>query len=258
MLGIPKIDAHMHVPGEGRRYGFTTEDALRAADRLGIVKLCCSIPLAENRNATPEEMRACNDALDWALQRWPDRLLGYAYLDPGWHREALDEARRCLDRGFIGFKFYHQYLADEPVLYPFYELAIQHRVPMLWHAGRPWCNKLHWQQPRISDAGNLARASRRYPEAVFIEGHIGGGGDWEWSLRELRGAPGVYLDTSGSVVDDGLIDRCVAAVGVERLLFATDMTMEGGVGKLLDAQLTPAQTQAICWDNMQGILDRRR
>ncbi|NUP98766.1 MAG: amidohydrolase family protein [Armatimonadetes bacterium] len=257
MLDIPKIDAHMHVNGSRQIYGFRDDDAIEAADRLGISQLCCSTPVAGNRCPEPDEVRACNEATLAAMQRYPDRILGYAYLNPGFPREALDEARRCLELGMIGFKFYHQYLADEPVLFPLYELAIEHGVPMLWHAGRTWQNKLHSDQPRISDAGNLVRASQRYPEAIFIEGHIGGGGDWEWSLRELREAPGVYLDTSGSVVDDGLVDRCVAAIGVERLLFATDMTMEGGVGKIMDAHLSPAEAELIFSGNMRGILARR-
>lgn len=257
MLDIHKIDAHMHVSWTRQQYGFSNEDALAAADALGIEVMCCSIPIAGNRCPAPDEVRACNDETLVAMRAEPERIYGYAYLNPGYHREGLDEAKRCLDAGMIGLKFYHQYLADEPVLFPFYELAIERGVPLLWHAGRTWQNKLHSEQPRISDAGNFVRASQRYPEAMFIEGHIGGGGDWEWSLRELREAPGVYLDTSGSVVDDGMIDRCVELIGIERLLFATDMTMEGGVGKIMDAHLTAEQLERIFWGNMRDILDRR-
>jgi hypothetical protein len=258
ILGRRKIDAHMHVSGAGHDWGWGDNDAvLRAADALGIDQLCCSIPVTGNRYPEPDEVRNCNDGVLEAMRRFPDRILGYAYVNPGFQREALDEANRCLDLGFIGLKFYHQYLADESVLFPLYELAIGRAVPMLWHAGRTWQNKLHLDQPRITDAGELTRAWGRYPEAMFICGHIGGGGDWEWQLRQLRECPGVYLDTSGSVVDDGLIDRCVETIGAERLLFATDMTMEGGVGKLMDAHLTEHQLDAILWRNMQQILDRR-
>ncbi len=258
MTDEPKIDAHMHLGGPRRRWGaWSDDDALEAADRLGIELLCISNPAAGNANPDPATVRELNDDAWATQQRYPDRVRCYAYLNPGYHREGLEEARRCLDRGYIGFKFYHQYLADEPVLFPFYELAIEAGAAMLWHAGRPWQNKLYSDQPRITDAGDLVRASQRYPEAIFIEGHIGGGGDWEWALRELREAPGVYLDTSGSVVDDGIVDRCVELLGVDRLLFATDMTMEGGVGKVMDARLTAAERARIYRGNMQAILDRR-
>lgn len=257
-LSCRKIDVHMHVPGSGRRYGFSNEDAIAAADRLNIAEMWCSTPVSGNRVPDPAEVRACNESTWYAVKAFPDRIRGYAYINPGYPREALDEARYWLEQGMIGLKFYHQYLADEPVLFPLYELAIEYGVPLLWHAGRTWQNKLHSDQPRITDAGNLVAASRRYPEAMFIEGHIGGGGDWEWTLRELPYAPGVFLDTSGTVIDDGIIDRCVEAIGVERLLFATDMTMEGGVAKVMDADLTDAQLEAICFRNAEAILARRR
>ena len=49
----------------------------------------------------------------------------------------------------------------------------------------------------------------------------------------------------------------VKELGVERILFATDMTMEGGVGKILGADLTEAQRERIFWQNFQAILDKR-
>jgi predicted TIM-barrel fold metal-dependent hydrolase len=101
------------------------------------------------------------------------------------------------------------------------------------------------------------RAARLYPEAMLIEAHIGGGGDWEWAIRQLRAAPSVYLDTSGSVIDEGMIEMAVRELGADRLLFGTDMTMEGGVGKVLGADLTEEQREQIYWRNMKAILDRR-
>jgi predicted TIM-barrel fold metal-dependent hydrolase len=55
-----------------------------------------------------------------------------------------------------------------------------------------------------------------------------------------------------------MIERCVRDFGDERLLFATDMTMEGGVGKILDAELTEDQREKLFWRNFQAILDRRK
>jgi hypothetical protein len=100
-------------------------------------------------------------------------------------------------------------------------------------------------------------AAKRFPEAMLIEGHIGGGGDWEWALKHLREAPSVFLDTSGSGIDEWMIDRCVDEIGVGRLLFATDMTMEGSVGKVLDADLSEADRMRILGENFQAVLDRR-
>ena len=47
-------------------------------------------------------------------------------------------------------------------------------------------------------------------------------------------------------------------LGADRLLFGTDMTMEGGVGKILGADMTDAVKEKIFWKNMKKILNRRR
>src|SRR5687767_375602 len=105
------IDAHMHVAGAGQNFvGCEVESVIDAADRLGIQKLACSIPITGGRWATPDEVLACNDAMLAAMRAYPDRILGYAFLNPGYGREALDELDRRVARdGFIGIKLYNQY-----------------------------------------------------------------------------------------------------------------------------------------------------
>ena len=92
----------------------------------------------------------------------------------------------------------------------------------------------------------------------LILGHINGGGDWEWAIKALRECPRVYLDTSGSVLESDTIEMCVRELGAERLLFATDQTMEGGVGKILGAQITDEQRQAIFSGNAEALFKARR
>ena len=64
--------------------------------------------------------------------------------------------------------------------------------------------------------------------------------------------------TSGTQLEDETIELCVRSLGHERVLFATDGTMEGCVGKILSADLTAAQREDILWRNFQRVLDRRR
>jgi hypothetical protein len=54
-----------------------------------------------------------------------------------------------------------------------------------------------------------------------------------------------------------LVDFAVRCLGVRRLLFATDLNFETGVGKLLAAQLTEAERRQIFFDNFNGILRQR-
>jgi hypothetical protein len=135
------------------------------------------------------------------------------------------------------------------------ELCIELDVPILHHAG-----KSHYyveRQPRMSDAVAIAELARRYPEVTVICGHIGGGGDWEWQIKGLRDAPNAYADTSGSVVDEGMIEMAVEVMGTERLLFACDMSMTAGVGKLRGAQISEDERTAIFGGNFERILAQR-
>jgi len=251
-----KIDCHMHVSGTSRQWGWGDNDRIiDAADRLGIDRLCCSIPVTRGM-PTMDEVRASNDDVLEAMHRYPDRLLGYSFVCPG-YTESLAEIDRCLDHGMIGVKLYNQYKIWDPAVHNVIEKTIDARVPILEHAGYPTSPEGWQAQPNMSHAGDFVRAARLYPEAMLIEAHIGGGGDWEWAIRQLREAPSVYLDTSGSVVDEGMVDMAARELGIGRLLFGTDMTMEGGVGKILGADLTDGQKERIFWKNMRGILDRR-
>jgi len=251
-----RIDCHMHVSGGPAQWGWGDNDRIiEAADLLGIDQLCCSIPVTRGM-PTMDEVRACNDAVLEAMRRYPERILGYCFVCPG-YPEALDEIDRCLDQGMMGIKLYNQYKIWDPAVRATIEKAIQERIPILEHAGYQTTPKYQAQQPNISHAGDFVRVAREYPEAMLIEAHIGGGGDWEWAIKQLRQAPSVYLDTSGSVIDDGMVEMAARELGADRLLFGTDMSMEAGVGKVLGADLPAEDKEKIFWRNMSAILQRR-
>jgi uncharacterized protein len=159
----------------------------------------------------------------------------------------------------IGVKLYNQYKIHDPVQFPIIERTIEHGVPVLVHAARLVREVDIASQPLCSQAADFVDIGRRYPEAMLIEGHIGGGGDWQWSLKDLRDAPrSIYLDTSGSVMDNGMLERCVRDFGEDRLLFATDMTMEGNVARVRDADITESQREKLFHLNFEKILARRK
>lgn len=251
------IDCHAHLNHHSR----TTWEAddrklIEAADRLGIDRLCCSI-LTPRWPATLDGFRECNQWTAEGMRRFPGRVLGYCYVNPGYSRESLEEIRRCVeDHGFVGIKLYNEYICSEPAVFPVVELAIELGVPILQHAGHS-----HYfveEQPRLSDGGHLAELARRYPEAMLICAHISGGGDWEWTIKALRHAPNVMLDTSGSVTDDGSVEMAAAVVGVDRLVFGCDSSMTAGVGKIRGAELAPEDKDNILGGNMVKLLQRRK
>jgi hypothetical protein len=251
------IDCHAHLQHHSRStWEADDRKLIVAADRLGIDQLCCSC-LTPRRPATAEQFRECNQWVLEATKRFPGRVLGYCYVNPGYTREALDEIRRCVrEQGFIGVKLYNEYRCTEPVVFPIIELAIELGVPILHHAGHS--HYVPAEQPRISDGGQLAELAGRYPEARLICAHICGGGDWEWTIKALRNAPSVFLDTSGSVPDEGVVELAARILGVSRLLFGCDMSMTAGMGRIRAAALSEADKQQVLGANMEAILNGRK
>ena len=185
------IDCHAHLTHHSRpTWEADDRKLIEAADKLGIDQLCCST-LTPRWPATLDGFRECNQWTADGMRRFPGRVLGYCYVNPGYGREALEEIRRYVgDHGFIGIKLYNEYTCTEPVVFPIVELAIELGVPILHHASHS-----HYfveDQPRITDGGHLAELARRYPEAMLICAHISGGGDWEWTIKAARHAPNVY------------------------------------------------------------------
>lgn len=255
-----KFDAHNHVFEAVQEPGgdwSRAEALIEAAEAMGIEKLCCSKPITGGKMATIDDVRAANDAILAAMKRYPDRIAGYCFVQPGNGPQALDEIERCLDAGMIGVKLYNQFKYNDPVVFPVAERCVERRIPILGHSGHLTDARSFAAQPNISDSLVFCELSRRYPDLMLILGHVNGGGDWEWAIKGLRDCPNVYVDTSGSVQEDDTIGLCVRELGHERVLFATDMTVEGCIGKILSADLTPDQREAIFWRNLQGILDRR-
>jgi predicted TIM-barrel fold metal-dependent hydrolase len=182
------IDAHGHLTHHSRPdWQETDRQIIETYDKLEIDQGCCSI-VAPQRPATPESFRECNQYLYDAMRRFPGRVLGYAFVNPGHMKEALDEIRRCVEsRGFVGIKLYNDYVVTEPVVWPVIELAIQLRVPILHHAGHvSW---LSTSQPRISDGAAFAEIAKLYPEATIICAHICGGGIGSGRLKHFEMLP---------------------------------------------------------------------
>jgi predicted TIM-barrel fold metal-dependent hydrolase len=90
---------------------------------------------------------------------------------------------------------------------------------------------------------------------VFLLAHIGGGGDWLHSLPAVRELANVMIDLSGSGVDGGMLEACLDSVGVERLLWGADLTIETGLAKLryLEHLLSPEELELVRWRNAARI-----
>lgn len=246
----PKLDAHNHVWS-----GSNAAQVDESCEALGITKAACSIPGGK----TVAEIRANNDIIIQAMKSHPRRIMGQCYINPLFKKESLDEIDRCVDNGMVMLgELYDAVKISDPLYYPIVERCIKHKIPLMLHGVTTLGNwrpgYLPTNPPNSSVPEDFVEIANRYPEAMIICGHIGGGGNWEYMCRILKKAPTLYLDTSGSVSDEGMIDMAVKYIGADRLLFATDMNYETGVGKIIWADLSEADRKKIFFENFNNLL----
>jgi predicted TIM-barrel fold metal-dependent hydrolase len=112
-----------------------------------------------------------------------------------------------------------------------------------------------WPGQEASDGLELCELAKRHQQVNFILAHVGGGGDWRHTLAVVRPHRNVFLDLSGSGVDGGMLEACLAAAGADRLLWGSDMTMETGWAKLryLARLLPAADLDLVAWKNAARI-----
>ena len=257
------VDAHNHVwfKKDKTLNESALNDMLDAADTLGIEKICVSLPLLAPRH-TAEECRRANDAVIQAVLMHPDRLIGFCFVDAACGDDAVAEVDRCvLKHGVRGIKMYHQHKIQDRVQAPVLKRAAELGIPVLMHAGYFNCSReTREREPLCSHAADFLEALELYPETMFIQAHIGGGGDWQWNLRQLEGisSDNYWIDLSGSVHDAGILRATIDAVGSERVLFATDGSFEESVGKFLAARLSPAEMKRSASGNFENMMKRRK
>jgi predicted TIM-barrel fold metal-dependent hydrolase len=256
--GGPLIDvhAHFHHAGTGRSdWADVNAARLRAGDRIGITYHAASILGTWGFSSptyfpSPDDVTLGNDAMLDLCAREPNRVRMFTTVNPNYTGHACAEIERCTSRGAIGIKLLASRRADYRLLDPIAALAAEQRLPVLHHV---WQHRTReWPSQEISDGADLARLAARHPRASFILAHIGGGGDYAHTFAAVRDVPNVFPDLSGSGVDRGMLDAAVEALGAERLLWGSDLTMCTGLAKLRALEvigLGNDEIEAIRWKN---------
>jgi predicted TIM-barrel fold metal-dependent hydrolase len=232
------IDAHAHFlfDGTGRAdWADVNAARFRAGERSGITYHVASILGTFGFSSptyfpSPEDVSRGNDAMLEIAERDPDRVRMYATVNPNYTDHALIEIDRCVARGAIGVKLAASRRADDPLLDPIADVAASRGLPILHHIWQH--RRREWPSQEISDGADLARLAERHPRARFILAHIGGGGDYAHTFPAVVDCPNIYPDLSGSGVDRGMLDAAVEALGADRLLWGSDLTMCTGLAKL--------------------------
>jgi predicted TIM-barrel fold metal-dependent hydrolase len=239
------VDGHVHI-GKSTRLQINVDGVMlvRIADELGFDKICCT-----DLTALFYDMHEGNRLLYEEMQRFPDRILGYASLhSTRFGAEAMDEIKRCHnDYGMHGLKIYStpEMSIAESTTIPILETCAELKMPVLAHTTPAECEYL----------------MTRVPEVNFIMAHAGGQpyayGDWNRAIMVAQKFSNLYLDTACSTVDSGFVESCVAALGADRIIFGTDIPLLDPLpqlAKVMETRLTSEQRSLVMGGNILRLM----
>ena len=173
----------------------------------------------------------------------PKLIEGIAYINP-LHIQAFDELDKCINEyGFKAMKLKPPIACDDKRIYPLVEKCILYNIPLLictWH------NK----KQSLCQPDNIARLAARYPESRICMAHHGGG-DCYRGMKPVIKLKNVWTDIAGSMNESGVIEYMIEKIGVERILFGSDMpgSFLLNLGKVEDLNISSAKKEQIFYRN---------
>ncbi len=243
------VDCHGHM---GYWHNFnvparTAADMVRLMDRAGIRAI-----VAGAHAGIGPDFRRGNDEVIAGMREFPGRIHGYCCVNPHYpEQEMRDELNRCFDAGMIGVKLHpsmHGYPANGERYLPAWEFANERGCPLLSHTGvgDGTCGIGLFEGPAVD-----------FPNVKIILGHSGFGYEGARQSVELaRKCPNVYLDVTASMYYTGLVERMVAGIGPDRVLFGTDlpfMDCRGQVGRMAFTSLNDNELRLVLGENTRAL-----
>ena len=207
----PIVDVHEHVgpwPFAGKWGGIELNLELMA--RRGI-----DVAIITSGEAIVDDMVGGNRRLFDDIAGH-EALYGYVTLQPRTLDLSAREIERYVDHPqTAGWKIHTSYSATPmgaPRMADLFALIADHGKPLLIHT---------WGAGEVS---GLAALAARYPQLPVVVAHAGGDA-WREAIAAAREQRNLYLDFALSHPEVGRIERAVAALGPEQVVFGTDATL---------------------------------
>jgi hypothetical protein len=239
------IDFHTHITAPeiiARRDEYLVRDAwfrdlyakpkarLRSAEDLIAAMDRAAVDRAVVFGFGWRDMDLCRQDNDYVIEsvaRYPERLIGFAIVNPAAGDEAIQEIERCAAAGLCGIgelmpdgQGYR--LDDQRVMAPIVEATAEYGMPLLTHCSEPVGHLYPGKGTVTPD--EVIRFARLFPETTLVCAHWGGGAIFYELMPEVSQVMrNVYYDTAASLYlyqDD--IFALAARWAPGKVLFATD------------------------------------
>lgn len=244
----PIIDGHAHM-GAFRNFHIPRNNAqgmIERYDEVGIDVACVS-----HHAGISADFHFGNSQVLEAVERYPDRLIGFCVVNPNYPDESRDEIEQCFDSdGFRGFKVHPELHGDYPLDGAGYEAmwrhADQEKLPVLSHS--------------YAGGDSLAtfeRVAQRYPGAAVLLGHAGLDLGLENAARLVERTENIYLDMTAMQRHCGAVEFLAARVDPARLTWGSDSPfIDPGLilGAVAQADIPDEVRSAILYHNLARLL----
>lgn len=215
---------------------------LKSMNRVGINSCCISSCLSFQSDINLGNKNVMKAAADY-----PGRFYGYAVPTPYYD---YDISKYFYEgSGMVGIKIHaceqHTEISN-PGFLPAMEFADKHNLPVLFHT---------WVESEVKQAFDLAK---KYKNAKVILAHSAFT-DYSAKLVAIEACKrceNVFVDTAISSTYDGAIEWMVSKVGVDKVLYGSDLAFfdcRQGFGKLALAKLSETDKIKIFGENAKKI-----
>jgi hypothetical protein len=254
------VDAHTHFgpalasdhPMGPVAPALTAEDLVAQLDRAAIDRAVVFAPSwqggSDGQDFIDPNYERANLAIAEGVRRHPQRLVGFARVNPKFGSQALRELERCFAE--YGFKGLHLNNTNEwftplhvKLLAPLLERCAERGAPVSVHTWFYPSQAYPWLQP-----------IEAFPQVRFILAHMGYR-QWADAVIVAERAPNVYLETSLQL--PATVKKAVARVGAERVLFGSDTPYafpDIELRALGDLGFSEDERAKIAGDNLLGLL----
>ncbi len=236
-----------------------TSEIIRSMDEQGVDKsVVFGFPWKNS-----DTFRKENDYILDAVERYPDRLIGFCCLDP-FSKFAINEVMRCLEQGLSGIgelAFYESGIDDTALnkLAPLLEICRKKDFPALIHTNEPVGHIYPGKTPNT--LSQIYRLVKRFPENKIVLAHWGGGIFLYNILKKevKESLKNVYFDTAASpfLYDPEIYQLAIKLAGSDKILFGSDFPLikpARYLDEMKKAGLSKAEMENTCGKNAADLL----
>ena len=204
------VDAHCHL-GRTARREWKAEELVRTMDKYDIDHAV----VFPSSNFDENDFSKSNDMIAQAVKEYPDRLTGFARINPHKGEKAVQELVRSKEKlGLRGVKLHptmEVYPANSRIIHPIMRAATQLHMPVVFHSGTP----------PYALPSQIADVATRFPRIPIVMAHMGKSLETE-AIASARKSSNIILETSGASSRIGLMESAVKTLGAERIIFGSD------------------------------------